>query len=216
MPVTPNQIADALGAHEWQERPALPGRRNHLKAGIMIPLRWDPTPIAVCTLRPEELSHGGEICWPGGRPELGDADLFATAAREAREELGITSARLLGRLSSIPLFTSDHRLEPFVAEIDESEFIPQPSEVAAVIEVDVVELLSSASLPGIPWVRDGEPAMAPVFDVDGHWMYGATAFVFAELLSVIAPVFGRELPPLHDAGISWNDVLPAEFTDKHD
>jgi len=33
--------------------------------------------------------HGGQLGLPGGRPEAGDADLLATALREAQEEIGL-------------------------------------------------------------------------------------------------------------------------------
>ena len=55
--------------------------------------------------------HSGEVSFPGGRAEAEDADLVATALREANEEVGLDAAaegvRVLGTLAG-PL---DPRLE---------------------------------------------------------------------------------------------------------
>ena len=62
MTATPDQVASALAAYTPQRLPALPGRTNHLKAGVMIPIVWDPSPRVVLTLRPQALRrHGGEV-----------------------------------------------------------------------------------------------------------------------------------------------------------
>ncbi len=46
--------------------------------------------------------HSGEVSFPGGRAEAEDADLVATALREANEEVGLDAAtegvRVLGTL----------------------------------------------------------------------------------------------------------------------
>ena len=46
--------------------------------------------VVVLTRRTETLStHRGEVAFPGGRVELGDAHLTETALREAQEEVNI-------------------------------------------------------------------------------------------------------------------------------
>jgi len=95
---------------------------------------WDPDPVCVAVQRPQTLSHHpGEVSFPGGRPEPGE-DLLQTALREAREELGITPVRLLGRLSSRPVYTSHFRLEPWVAQVPGYPTDANPGEVARVVE----------------------------------------------------------------------------------
>ena len=102
-----------------------------MRAGVLVPLRWRGGLSCTLTLRPGKLRrHGGEVSFPGGRREPEDVSLEATALREAREEIGLTSARVLGRLSSMPVYTSDFRLEPFVAEVpSDAVWTPDPVEV---------------------------------------------------------------------------------------
>jgi 8-oxo-dGTP pyrophosphatase MutT (NUDIX family) len=61
-------------------------------------------------------SHAGQLAFPGGKPELEDRDLVATALREAEEEVGLprASARVLGRLGPVPTPTG-YLIVPYVA-----------------------------------------------------------------------------------------------------
>ena len=213
-PVQPSasDITKALAEHPWYEMPALPGRRNHIRAPILIPLLWTDRLNVICTLRAAHLRyHGGEICFPGGRPEPEDTDLFATALREANEEVGISGGELLGRLSSIPLYTSDYRLEPFVAEVPRETHVANPKEVAEVVYLDIEDLVNRDSVDAIPFEKDGLNHLSPVFQIGDHWMYGGTAFSFYEFLVVVSPLFGQEVPELTPCALTWEDVLPAEF-----
>ncbi|MBX3251536.1 MAG: CoA pyrophosphatase [Myxococcales bacterium] len=205
------ELARALAAHPRAEHPALPGRRNHLRAGILVPLRFRAGDVSVVlTERAADLRHhGGEISFPGGKPDASDPTLEATALREAREEIGLKDAHVLGRLSSIPLYTSDFRLEPFVAEIaGDARFVPSPSEVARVLELSVAGVLDQERWNGIPWTTpDGRVALSPVFELDERLVYGGTAHALYELLVVVARAAGARLPALTPGPYSWSDVL---------
>lgn len=191
--------------------PALPGRRNHLHAGVLVPLRFvDGDLEVVLTERAPDLRHhGGEISFPGGQPEPTDLSLEHTALREAREEIGLRNARVMGRLSSIPLYTSDFRLEPFVATVPaDAALVPCPSEVARVLTLSTREVLARSHLTGIPWVHQGREHLSPVFELADKLVYGGTAHALFELLEIVAGVAGRPMPPLRRGSIDWGDVLP--------
>lgn len=199
----------ALEARTLRQIPALPGRRNHRRAGILLPLHWTPVSIdCYVTQRTAHLrDHAGEVVFPGGKPDPTDPDLTATALREAYEELGITEADVLGHLSPMPLFTSDFRLFPTVARIHTAELVPQPDEVAHVFSLDLGHLLRADRLLAIDWPGTSAYPPSPVFEVDGPegpLMYGGTAYCLFELLEVVAELQGRPLPPWDVSRWTWD------------
>jgi len=207
---TPEAVARCLEAHARVDFPALPGRRNHMRSGVLVPLVWSPEPVCLATVRAATLRHhASEVCFPGGRPDTGDVDLRATALREAHEELGIEGARVLGELSSVPLYTSDFRLHPFVAAIEERPLRVNEAEVAHVLRIPLRELLERGSVDAIPWQAGDFEGLSPVFELGDHRMYGATAHAFYELLCVVARAFELEAPPLRAGTLRWSDVLPS-------
>lgn len=205
--MSPDTLAAALAAWPRREVPALPGRTNHKRAGVLLPITWSAEgPVAVATLRAARLrEHAGEVAFPGGKPEPSDADLADTALREAHEEIGLdrATARVLGALSSMPLFTSDYRLVPTVAAVPDGPWHPDPGEVAAVLRVPLLPLLAAPTLDAVPWAWEGRSHHSPVFEVDGHIMYGATAHTLHELLRVMAGAVGRALPPWRTGRFMW-------------
>ena len=203
-------VRRALERHATEDFPALPGKTNHLRAAILVPIVWAPEPTCILIERAADMRHhGGEIAFPGGRPEPVDATLEATALREAHEELAIADAHVLGALSTVPLYTSDYRLVPFVAAVSDAPLRPDPAEVARVLRVPLAPLLSAACVEALPWMHEGREVLSPIFDLDASRpCYGGTAHVLYELLEVLAPLTGREPPPLRALGRSWQDVLP--------
>jgi 8-oxo-dGTP pyrophosphatase MutT (NUDIX family) len=208
MTPTPTDLGAALGRHVAHEIPALPGRTNHLRAGVLVPLVWRAGRVeAMLTLRSTKLGrHAGEVAWPGGKPEPQDADLLATALREADEEVGARAVSVLGRLSSVPLYTSDFRLEPFVAQVAPA-MVADGGEVVQLLPVDLGALLRAPHIDGIPWEWEDTRHLSPAWELaPGTVLFGGTAHVLLELLTVVAPAFGVPLPPLVPGRFSWSDV----------
>jgi 8-oxo-dGTP pyrophosphatase MutT (NUDIX family) len=142
----------------------------------------------VLTVRADTLGrHGGQVSLPGGGVEPGEA--FEQAAlREAHEEIGLTleRVRVLGALTPLDIPVSGFRLHPIVA-IRETRptLAPSDGEVARILEIAVDELLDPARLMRTVREYDGAGLTVPAFHVAGEEIWGATAMVLAEFLSLL-------------------------------
>ncbi len=82
--------------------------------------------------------HSGQISFPGGKSELSDINLIATALREASEETGINSSEvtILGTLTPLYIPVSDNEVTPVIGWCDNRpEFKIDKVEVVHIIEV---------------------------------------------------------------------------------
>lgn len=114
------------------------------RAAVLIPLIATPDGWSLLfTRRAENMAaHSGQIAFPGGAVESGEA--FEDAARrEAEEEVGIPtrSVEIFGRLDDL-ITNSGFLVAPFAAVVHERiDYVMQESEVAETFEVPVDALL---------------------------------------------------------------------------
>lgn len=150
------------------------------EAGVLAPIMDRPSGLSVLlTQRTAHLSnHAGQISFPGGRREVSDTDLSATALRESQEEIGLEPARvqLLGKLSTI-VIRSGFRVTPFVGLIDPAGFRPEadPREVAEVFEAPLTFFLDPENFTEEE--RDYGTGLRRfhVAMYEGRYIWGATA-----------------------------------------
>lgn len=173
-------------------------------AAVVLPVSMEPEaePSVLAVLRASNVSeHASEVAFPGGKPDPGDADLWATAVRELEEEIGIGAADVepLGKLTPCPVITGRYLIHPFVAIVrtDVAPRIVSTREIARILPIPILPWIR-AELPilgvAAPW--RGETVIAPHFELDGCTLYGASAYIFYELLVRVAGVLGLEMPPL--------------------
>src|ERR1700676_977733 len=128
--------------------------------------------------------HAGQIGFPGGGSEPGDADIVATALREAGEEAAIPSesVEVIGLLPPFLTATSDNWLTPVVGVHDrEIAMRPEPFEVARLFHVDLQALIDAPHTVRI-LTHDGQARDVHFYDVGGDVIWGVTAAILAELI----------------------------------
>ena len=141
------------------------------------------------TLRSETMqSHAGQVSFPGGMIEAGETAQQA-ALRECREELGDAGqgTEILGQLSTAYVFASNFLVTPCVAWTPQRpDFIPNPAEVANLLEPSVVDLLNTDLRGSHLRERGGIVFEVPHIMYDEHRIWGATSMMLGEFLVLLA------------------------------
>jgi 8-oxo-dGTP pyrophosphatase MutT (NUDIX family) len=154
-------------------------------AAVLVPLFLDSggAPSVVLTRRREDLRrHPGEISFPGGRQDPEDADLCATALREAEEEIGLApdGVEVIGALQPTPTIATNYAVYPFVGLIEPGQtWLPAEAEVAEVLELRLADLRGGYARRRL--MRRGVPFRTDTYVVGDHLVWGATARMLADL-----------------------------------
>ena len=183
-------LAALREALEGWRSPQVPRPDGRL-AAVLVPLYVEQDEASVIlTRRAVHLrTHSREVSFPGGGHELGDADLWATALREAQEETGLDPASVVRIGVLAPLFTvgSDSLVHPYVAELPEGRpagLRPDPAEVERILHVPLSQLLDPAAYRQELWPRDGHLRPINFFEIPGDTVWGATASILLQLLQL--------------------------------
>jgi len=163
------------------------GATDEIAAAVLVPLFLQgetEEPHLVLTRRRADLRrHAGEISFPGGRRDAGDADLRETALREAEEEIGLERTRvsLLGELPPTSTLATKYVIHPFVGTIPAGlAWRLSPREVDAVLELPLRAI--SAGRTRTQMERRGFTFETDAYVVEEHLIWGATARIIENLL----------------------------------
>jgi len=132
--------------------------------------------------------HGGQISFPGGKKEPADKDIIDTALREAEEETGVdrSAISVIGTLTPLFIPVSNMIVTPVIGWTKEKPaFVHQPEEVVYLIEAELKRFLDPGIIKIKPFEIRGELIDIRYFDYDGHVIWGATAMILNELLTII-------------------------------
>ncbi|MFC5366844.1 NUDIX hydrolase [Salinirubrum litoreum] len=179
------------------------------QAAVIAPvLAREGAPHLLFTKRADHLGeHPGQMSFPGGGREPSDADLTATALREAHEEIGLdpTEAEIVGRLDDIETVTS-YSVRPFVARVPDRTYSPDEREVAEIVVLSVADLTDRANYES---ERRDHPHYGDIrlhfFHVDGYTVWGATGRMLVQLLELTTD---WRMPPEVDRVVDPDADLP--------
>ncbi|MET7709107.1 CoA pyrophosphatase [Micromonospora sp. NPDC005189] len=130
-------------------------------------------------------NHAGQPAFPGGAADPEDADVRATALREANEEVGLdpASVTVLAELPKLWIPVSDFVVTPVLAWWHDPHPVHsrEPAEVAHVARLPVSELVDPANRMR---VRHPSGWIGPAFSARGMLVWGFTAGVLSTLLEM--------------------------------
>jgi len=144
-------------------------------AAVLLTFYGPDEPSVIMTVKSRHMrQHAGEVAFPGGKWERGDADLLETAMREASEELGleISRDRVIGQLGDVETQTSGYAITPFVHVLAAEPYLLPNAEVEEVLHMPLAALLSTASFAG---------QLGPTLTHGPHTVWGASARMLAEV-----------------------------------
>ena len=159
-------------------------------AAVLIPLLSHPQGLTVLFTQrtPHLRSHSGQVSFPGGRAEPGDASAEFTALRETEEEIGLSPSvvEVLARLPDYRTRTG-YRVTPVVGLLTPPvAFTPDPNEVAEIFEVPLAFLLDERNRQRRTREFQGQQVGYYVFEYGEKVIWGATAGMLVNLHKMLA------------------------------
>lgn len=172
--------------------PRVPARDRPAAVLVLVAPGADGSASVILTERPTyDGLHSGEVSFPGGKVEPGDADLAATALREAAEEVGLdpvaAGLTIVGRLDEVWIPVSMFALVPILTVAERRPvLVPSPVEVARIVEAPVSTFLPDAPIRVVERTIREWPlryGAYPVRAEDGTELlvWGATARILGQL-----------------------------------
>jgi len=189
LPGTEVQWQMASSDRMLKDFPRIPGQ-NAQEAAVLILLYPFKDSVSTVFMQRHDYKgvHGGQISFPGGKKEPSDKDLIHTAIREACEETGAEMKDLIIINTLSPLFipVSNIIVTPVVGWLeDKPVFNHKPDEVVFLFDADIRRLMDPLIIRVKPFEIRGEMIDVKYFDYEGNVIWGATAMILHELLTII-------------------------------
>lgn len=191
-PPSPAVIATLVGGQG--ERPRFPLEDLSARPAAVLVLLYPDVAGDARVVLTERVTgdghHSGEVSFPGGRAEPEDADLAATALREAAEEVALDAAaagvRVIGQLGRFWIPLSNYSVTPILALAERRPAMTaSPDEVARILEPRVEQFLPDAPLVFVERTVRGWPLRFGTYEVEGATVWGATAHMLSQLGAVL-------------------------------
>jgi 8-oxo-dGTP pyrophosphatase MutT (NUDIX family) len=153
-------------------------------AAVLVAVVDRPEPTVILTERPLTMrKHPGQISFPGGRIDPGDAGPIAAALREAEEEIGLSPrhVEVIG-IADLYRTITGFEVTPVVGVIPPDLALqPHPGEVADMFEAPLRFLLDPARHVVRRAEYQGRERCYYEISWDGRRIWGATAAMIVNL-----------------------------------
>ena len=178
------------GAVRFEDPAAAPESTRRASVLLLFDQATEQLPLLFILRSADLRAHAGQIAFPGGAEEPGDADIVATALREAHEEVGLQpdNVEVLGVLPPFLTAVSRLWLTPVVGlQRAPWTVVPDRTEVAESFRIDLATLLVAPhTVRDIP--RAGKSRDVHFYEVGSRVIWGVSAVILHELLTRL----GRE------------------------
>ena len=158
-------------------------------AAVLVGVVTHDRPTVLFTRRTTTLrAHAGQVAFPGGRIDAGDADAVAAALREAHEEVALPPAAVtvVGAMADFATGTG-YRITPVLGTVAPGiPLVPAADEVASIFEVPLDFLLDPANHQLRSSVWQGRERSYYVITWETHEIWGATAAIVVNLARRLA------------------------------
>jgi 8-oxo-dGTP pyrophosphatase MutT (NUDIX family) len=159
-----------------------------LQAGVLIPLLVRGNGLEMLFTRRTDtvLTHKGQISFPGGQREDGDAETVETALRESFEEIGLEPSRvkILGELDDVFTAVSSFVITPVVGMVEGGieDLRPAPDEVKSLLVVPLATLLDPRIHTTETRLFEGQQFRIHYYTIADDVIWGATGRIVYQFL----------------------------------
>ncbi|MBJ7881243.1 NUDIX hydrolase [Gelidibacter salicanalis] len=136
--------------------------------------------------------HSAQVGFPGGKLEADDPSLEYAALRETFEEVGVPlgTITVLKQMTKLYIPPSNFTVYPFLGITNETpKFLKQDDEVEDLIEVNFNDFVNDEYVTTQMIMTSlNQQVEVPVFKLNGHTVWGATAMMLSEIKDLIKTV----------------------------
>lgn len=158
------------------------------QAAVLLALTDEEAPRLLMIRRALNLpTHPGEIAFPGGKRDPEDVDIFATALREAMEEVALPSesvsfaGMLMSQVSITNLFVT-----PIVAVIPPDVTLrAEPGEVTEILYAPLSFFAEPKNLRADRIMREGDERISARFQYEHYTIWGLSGRFIVQLVNCL-------------------------------
>ena len=159
-------------------------------AAVLVAITDDKhNPEVILTRRAQHLpTHKGQIAFPGGKADPDDADLVATALREAYEEVALKpeAVAVVGKMGQV-LSRQGFVVTPVIGVVPTSvvnQLMPNLGELDRIFTVPLRFFVDTKpQMDALPFAEG--IIQVPSFYYDEYRIWGMTAFILAEFVNLV-------------------------------